>query len=318
MTLSNCVHHSWKKAFFDKIVAIQAIDVGSPDPLPALLSYLPDSEAEESTQIRIIRQDENLYSLENEVGRSFACSSLLEAFYALEWAIYSSFLPAGTAYPIFHSAASLHTATGKVVLLMGRRMSGKTSLVLSLLNSDHFSYISEDAVGVDPSTFDTVPYPRPLRLRFGNERLVQRKDGWRTFPLAAHRLVLAVPPTDKVILDNRAGPPSIVLFPEFREGVATRFERLTRGELLALLVSSCVNVPALFKVGGLASLARLSNKVCGLRLTWHDPRDAAREIEALMERREPLMGPPPMHGAHATARDESCVQERECSATSSS
>jgi len=109
----------------------------------------------------------------------------------------------------------------RTIVIPGRSMSGKTSLVAALVRAGAVYYSDEYAV-VDRSGW-VHPYPKPLSIR--------NKDGSTTQVDAAS---LGKGP------GRHALPASMIVVSRYREGATWRPRRLTRGQAVLALIDNSV------------------------------------------------------------------------------
>jgi hypothetical protein len=150
------------------------------------------------------------------------------------WHVNSRVIEHGTKrYILLHAAAA--TVEGTTVLLPGAAEAGKTTLVAGLMRNGA-SYVTDEAVAIDPVTREVLPYPKPLSIDRGS---------WEILPELAPSDVFAdycdeqwrVPP-DAFQEGAVADPlrPGIVVFPSYALGAATSVEPLTGAEALLELL----------------------------------------------------------------------------------
>lgn len=275
--------HYWKKEFLSKRVGIELHDDRCFKRFDALLSCFPQAETATEIHFKILPGDNSSLCLQDHMGNSWECSSWIEAYYKLECTFYERVLPLEKSCYIFHSAAVQHRPTGRVALLMGPSMSGKSSLTLCLLKSGKFDYVAEDAVGHHLETFETIPFTRPLRIRNGLDTLVSGVPGWKILKGPWPNLVYAIPPSVDLPKSRLLSPPALVLFPRFSTEGQNGFAAVGKAELLASLVTFCANEVSFFDKKRLAALADFARRTDAMRIVWNDPLDAAETITRLME-----------------------------------
>lgn len=148
---------------------------------------------------------------------------------------------------------------GRAILIPGRSMSGKSSLVLALVRCGATYYSDEYAVL--GRTGRVRPYPKALTLRTVG-------DG-KTSPIETRDP--GAPP---------AIPVRLVVVTAYRSGARWRARRLTAGEAALALIDNTVAVRARPR----AALAAVSRAVAGA-LAIASPRDEAVRVAPLLLRR---------------------------------
>ncbi len=249
-----------------------------------LLAYVPnaDGPAAREFSVRASRCEVSVALDGAEVVRA---ASALDAGFLVEQYVYCHLVPAQPDALILHAAAVRHTPSRSVLLLPGGPRSGKTTITLAALQSGRFVYLSEDCVAVDRSTFEVIPFPRPLRWRTADDPATAGMAGWRTQKLDRLPVTLLRPPARLVTVQTREPAPSLAVFPVFDSSCGAQTRSLARGELVARLLGACVNQVSTLRCGGLAQLRRLADRLAGATLAWSDGAAAVQEIESLVSKR---------------------------------
>jgi hypothetical protein len=214
-------------------------------------------------------------------GRILLGANVWDAFYALESWFYDEILPSSRDSFILHAAGLTARESGQAVILAGPSRSGKSTLALGLAGGGHFSYLSEEALGLTMEG-KVVPYPKPFRIRFGLERIVTGRPGWVTGGFTEKDIRYVFPPAE--VLGDPEARPSLryVIFPEFVRDRSAGLVDLTPAEILARLATCTTNAPD-FLAGNLRNLARISGLVRAWHYRWDDLDAAIPFLEGLIE-----------------------------------
>jgi hypothetical protein len=82
---------------------------------------------------------------------------------------------------------------GSAIVLAGQMEAGKTTLTTGLLLAG-WDYLTDEAVAVDPVTFEALPYPKPLKIDRGSQHLfptLARAGGTYAEPIGAWHVPVA-------------------------------------------------------------------------------------------------------------------------------
>jgi len=171
---------------------------------------------------------------------------------------------------------------GRAVALPGSSGSGKSTLVAGLIRAG-FRYLTDEAVALNPASGDVVPFPKPLNLDSGSQRLlpelrppldpsVKRYETaeW-ILDVRSIRPDMLAPPT----------PPAFVIGPTYRRGAETRLIPLRPAETAMLMIQNAFNLPAHGRAG-LNLLAAIARRAPGFRLEIGDLDAACSLITELM------------------------------------
>ena len=131
---------------------------------------------------------------------------------------------------LLHAAAA--ESNGRGVVLPAPSGSGKSTLVDHLVGAG-FGYLADEIVAVDPATLSIVPYPKPLLLEVGSERVV------RTHPGGVQEV-----------------QPSVIVRPQFSPGRGGALRPVKRSQAVLLLADNAFNFHD-HGVRGLRTLAQL-------------------------------------------------------------
>jgi hypothetical protein len=148
---------------------------------------------------------------------------------------------------------------GRAIVIPGRRVSGKTTVVEALMR-EGAEYYSDDYAVIDPNGF-VSPCPRPLWIRRSRQL---RQDGVFQEP--------------GVVLDRAPLPIRSIIVTEYQPGAAWQPRRLTPGEAVLALLA---NAPAARHQPGY--LLRTFGVTARGAVTWSGPRgDAAQFARDLL------------------------------------
>lgn len=148
---------------------------------------------------------------------------------------------------------------GRAVLLPGRTMAGKSTLVRALVEAGA-RYMSDDFAILDADG-DVLPYAKPLTLRDEHYR----------------QHIVDVPPAGSA--DARAVPPAMLVFTEFREGEHFTPQPATLGDAVLGLLDNCLTTHSDPErvTAALAGLTRRTVALIGPR------GEAAEAAQAILE-----------------------------------
>lgn len=140
---------------------------------------------------------------------------------------------------LLHSAG-VRSSAGNGVLFPGQPGSGKSTLATALVRYG-FDYLSDELGVIDPATGFLFPYPRAITLKnlfvfdlypdlpFLHPPFTARQ--WHLMPDEIRPRAVAAP-----------CPPRLIVFPEYREGAATKCSRLSPGTGTLALAQNAVNL----------------------------------------------------------------------------
>jgi hypothetical protein len=170
---------------------------------------------------------------------------------------------------------------GGCVLLPAPHDSGKTTLTAALTASG-FSYYSDEAALIEPSSGRLVPFPRALSLEPGSVAaldglLTRRGDG-----AVARNGMSHVAPAD--LAGGRIGrsaPIRHIVFPRYLRGVATALARISRAEAVVELGRNAFNLER-FGWRGVDILVGVVRAADAYRLSVGDLGEAVGAITRLV------------------------------------
>ena len=167
-------------------------------------------------------------------GEQVGAGSAAYAAGLLSWKINQDVVAAGVqTHVLLHAAAAYRD--GVLVVLPAPMESGKTTTVTGLLRAG-WSYVTDEAVAVDPETLRVTPFPKPLNLDRGS---------WPVLPDLApadSRFALegALVPVAAAApgIASDPGAPTVLLTPRYQAGAVTAWEPLSPAEMLMTLAGS--------------------------------------------------------------------------------
>lgn len=245
-----------------------ATDAATSEPLRLRAVVAPGSPPQKPL-LAIEREDETLAVVATDD----------EALDYLAWAVNQLAISAGKErYTLLHAAAAA-TGDGAVVLAAPME-SGKTTTCTGLVRHG-WSYLTDEAVALDPETLRLHAFPKALTVDPGSQHLFpelrpdhEPDDGYKWH----------VPPAtiraDAVV--GSAAPVWVVL-PQYVHGERTRLEPLTRGEAVMEL-AQCTFAFIERPERNLQTLARLVRATSCHRLVIGSLDEAVRLIGDLCER----------------------------------
>ena len=270
----------WKKKFLSRNVGISLYDPLLRGCFETLLSCLPDALDDADGVYQVRPAEKGAYLLKDPAGAFHPCRSSFEAFYLLDSLIYDVLFPQDTNNFIFHSAAVRHRRSGRVIWLMGPSMSGKSSLSLGLVRSGEFDYLSEEAIGLDPVSGGTLPFPRAWRLRGDFREFLGSDPSWEVVRDALHPRAYVKPPPDVVACGKILPKPSLVYLLNYSPYASSpSFSTVTPGFLLANFMTFCVNATPFLTTERIAFLANYCREITTFRLDWRQLQQAVAAIQ---------------------------------------
>ena len=198
------------------------------------------------------------------------------AIHTLLWHLNAATVERADPYVVLHAGGVALGNEG--VIISGPSGAGKTTLTAALVRAG-FSYLTDEALAIDPKTGLLQPYPKALTIQQGSWELLA---DMRPPPSDLSLHVWHVAPAD--IRPNAIAsptPPTLVLLPT-REG-ATDMEELSRAETAVQLAQHCFGFPA-GATPTLPVLADLLVRCRCFRLSTVDLGRAVRSVEELMHR----------------------------------
>ncbi|NHC12199.1 hypothetical protein [Motilibacter deserti] len=182
---------------------------------------------------------------------------------------------------VLHAAAA--SWAGGTVLLPAPMETGKSTLVTGLVRAG-FSYVTDEAVAVDPATLALTSYPKPIGLDPGS---------WPVLPDARPDDADVLPEQWLVAASGLAGsggvapqpvpPARLVVLASFERGARARLEMLTPGAAVLEMARSCFGWPGTAR-RDLPVLARLAESVPSFRLPRGDLDGAVATLRSALER----------------------------------
>lgn len=178
---------------------------------------------------------------------------------------------------LLHSGG-VAAADGRVVVIHGRSGSGKTTLTTALV-AEGLAYLTDETVCLDPQTLAVTPFPKPLTVKPGSQRLLRRlrpgKDridpgsrNWHLDPAA-----LGGPPIPTTDLR-----PALIVFPDFQAGHGGVDAQPVSRARAAFVLGEQTSALWAVEPRPLAALARLVSQAPAYRVTYGDAHDAAPVI----------------------------------------
>jgi hypothetical protein len=171
---------------------------------------------------------------------------------------------------------------GRVVMLPASPESGKSSLVIALLEAG-FEYLSDELGAIDPLTGRVHPFPKRISVTEASLEL---------FPGLAERLADRVGlstglvkrylrPEDLSASVGSPGPVGLVVFPTGDHQGAPRLTRLSRAQAVALMAANSFNMPV-YGERGLVRLSQIAWEAPSFRLDGGTPTERAARIAELL------------------------------------
>ena len=196
------------------------------------------------------------------------------------WALFSAVPGSVRDFLFLHAGSVVHD--GQALLLPGGTGSGKSSLVVALLQAG-FDYLSDEHGALDPVTGWAYPLPKPAGLEPDALGLLPGLD-----ELLDHRELPPLLPSKGYVRPEDVGravaprtPVRCVVFPTPAWDGPPRLERLTRAEAVEQMAANCFNLDR-YRDRGVAMLARTAREAESFRLTGGTPPERARLLQDLL------------------------------------
>ena len=171
---------------------------------------------------------------------------------------------------------------GRSILLPAPHDSGKTTITAALTASG-FSYLTDEAALIDPSSLTLVPFPRALWLEPGSVVALDRLlSGHTNGDVVARNGTSHVAPAE--LRGGRIGRPAPIrhiVFPRYRRGAATILVPMSRAEAVVELGRNAFNLDR-FGRRGVDILIAVVAGADVHRLAVGDLREAVHAIERLV------------------------------------
>lgn len=204
------------------------------------------------------------------------------AIHTLLWHLNAATVDRADPYVVLHAGGVALGNAG--VIISGPSGAGKTTLTAALVCAG-FSYLTDEALAIDPVTGLLQPYPKALTIQRGSWELLA---DLRPPPSDLSPRVWHVAPAD--IRPNAIAaptPPTLVLLPT-REGsdvgrAGTGMEEVSRSEAAVQLAQQCFGFPT-GATPTLAALAELLVRCACFRISTVDLAGAVRSVRELMQR----------------------------------
>jgi hypothetical protein len=195
------------------------------------------------------------------------------------WKASTEAIAAIDAYLAIHAGAVGWERVG--ILLPAPHDSGKTTLTAALTASG-FSYFSDEAALIDPSSVTLVPFPRALWLEPGSVAALDRLLSLRGNGGFARNGTSHVAPADfRGGRIGRAAPVRHIVFPRYRRGAETTLVEMSRAEAVVELGRNAFNLER-FGRRGVDMLVAVVGAADVHRLAMGDLREAVEAIERLV------------------------------------
>lgn len=178
---------------------------------------------------------------------------------------------------LLHSGG-VAAADGRVVVVHGRSGSGKTTLTTALV-AGGLAYLTDETVCLDPDTLAVTPFPKPLTVKPGSQRLLRRlrPDKDRIDPTSGNWQVdpagLGGPP-----IPERPLQPALIVFPDFQAGCAGVAVEPVSPARAAFVLGEQTSALWAVEPRPLAALARLVGQAPAYQLSYGDAHDAVPVI----------------------------------------
>jgi hypothetical protein len=208
-----------------------------------------------------------------------------EPFQHFFWHVNQRAMRANGDLVLVHSAVASFGGDG--VLLPARMEAGKTTLVAALI-ARGFSYLSDEAAAIYPSTQQLNAFPKPLSIdagSFGVLSHLQPKVTREIRPYIARQWQVS---PESIREDSVAAVanPTLIVFPQYKEGSETEFRKISRQESLMALLQNTFD----FQEHGrrnFDALAEIVARCDSYRLTSSELTDACDRVSELFTSSKP-------------------------------
>ncbi len=203
-----------------------------------------DVDAQDDGRVQLMTDDEWLFGSEDRLLRQI-CGVLNE---------YAS----RTRQCLALHAGAVRAPDGRVVLVVGDRFAGKTTLVAGFV-AIGWGYLGDESIGVRAGSLGAIAYPKPLSIRSPARALLGvADDAPRDVPPE-----LLAPDVERLF--GEVGPISAIIETQFRPGAAVEVGAVWGSNAVDLLLGHALNVGGLgddglqtvVDVAGSASVLRL-------------------------------------------------------------
>lgn len=265
------LRHSFRVRAFDRDTGLYLEEVyadlpfGDPDaPAYSLIDRGPGERGERR------------YAVYWDNERVELTSSMKRGLGLLMWHVNQSAVRSTVAsYVVLHAAAA--ERDGVTVVLPAAMEAGKTTTVAGLLRAG-FSYVTDEAVAVDPVSLEVLPFHKPLSVDAGSWSVLADLR-----PREPERVLSQwqVPPRSVAPVVGHVVP-RLIVAPQYEAGAVTELLPVSRAEMLVHL-AGCTFEFGADPARNLAVLSRVAAGAGCYRLVIGDLDRAVEQIQALTD-----------------------------------
>jgi len=196
------------------------------------------------------------------------------------WRINHEVIARSSGYVLVHAAAASLRDIG--IVIPGAPEAGKTTLVAGLVRAG-FSYLTDEATAIVPSTLRIEPYPKPLSIDPGSWSVLADLQPSPGDAGGYFDHQWSVPPTSiRTDAVGSAVPPRLFVFPQYRPNAPTSCSPMPRSEILVELLRQTFGVHDHGR-HSLEVLAAAVRESRGYRMTVGDLNEAVEAVRGLIE-----------------------------------
>ena len=189
-----------------------------------------------------------------------------------------------------HRWVAMHAAVverhGQAMILSAVSGSGKSTLCAAL-TLHGWRLLSDEFALLDPKSGRLSPLPRPISLKNQSIEIIGRREPGVVFgpagvDIEGERFVHMKPPLDSVRRADETAAPSVVIFPRWVAGSATKLEPIPRAHALIRLTDQSFNYNFL-GVEGFSAVATMVGAARCFTLEYSDLDEVLARLDRLTQ-----------------------------------
>jgi len=261
--------------------AVRAMDAATIDYLAASLAPLSCRSPARYTYSIVDRGERRRarYAIYLDGKHIVSSGAAATAAMYLLWHINLSVVRESPEYLLFHASGA--ALQGAAMVFPAPPESGKTTLVAGLLQRG-LSYLTDEAVAIDPSSGLAHPYPKSLSVDWGSWDVLpdlRPTVDPQLAPFAAVQWQVDPRTIGPGIISSPC-PVAFVISPRFEQGAVTRLEPISRAQGALLLVTNAFNFDR-HGAAGLDAIAKTVRRAQCYRLVLGCLSEACDAVLAL-------------------------------------
>jgi hypothetical protein len=271
---------SGRRRALDYDFEVQVCDGGPVDAIVDYLSPFPELPGRARSRYVLTQAVEGTFDVLADAESIGASVKSWRAVALIGWHINQSVVEHSRArHVLLHASAAVKD--GGAVVLAAPMEHGKTTTVTGLLRAG-YSYVTDEAVAVDPASLQLTPYPKPLTIDRGAWKLFPDLRPSVTFPDAASWWVTAESIRPGAVVES--ADPVVVVLPAYSAGAVTELVPMGPTEATTTLAGCTFRFDD-DPVRNLGVVAALARRCPTYRLTIGDLGEAVEAIDGLMRDR---------------------------------